>query len=74
MADDVYKYIWRCARCSNHFANISMANGTLKEEKKCCKCKSVNYLTLTNGDIYIHCRLPEKESREYENTYGETFV
>ena len=51
------QYIWRCARCSNHFSNILKTDGELKQEKKCPKCKSLNSLTLTNDDIYIHCKI-----------------
>jgi phage FluMu protein Com len=74
MADEIYKYVWRCVRCSNHFANISFSTGTLKEEKKCPKCKSINYLTLNNGDIYVHCRQLESGISDNENSYGETYV
>ncbi len=49
-------FMWRCARCSNHFANITKSAGTLKQEKKCPKCKSQNILTPSGNDIYIQCK------------------
>jgi phage FluMu protein Com len=50
-------YIWRCAKCSNHLVNINRAEGYLKMEKKCPKCKALNILTLQNRDIMIQCQL-----------------
>ena len=73
MSDNNTTYIWRCAKCSYHFANISKVEGILKEEKKCPKCKSLNIITLTPKEISIVCRLdkPEAEYREaeYYNDY-----
>jgi len=56
MPDDERKYIWRCARCSNHFVTIARTEGVIKQEKKCPKCKSLNFLTLIEKEIFIECR------------------
>jgi len=59
MAEVNYQYIWRCAKCSNHFASILSLVGGLKLEKKCPKCKSLNTLTINNKEIFVHCRQVE---------------
>lgn len=59
MSENNYKYIWRCAKCSSHFANIISLEGDLKQEKKCPKCKSLNSLNLNNKEITIHCKQSE---------------
>ncbi|MFH1412404.1 MAG: hypothetical protein ABIG10_00005 [bacterium] len=61
MPDNNYKYIWRCAKCSYHFANVINLGGSLKQEKKCPKCKSINTLTLTDKEILLQCKYAEKE-------------
>ena len=68
MADQNYTYMWRCAKCYYHFANIGHVEGLLKEEKKCPKCKSLNSLTLTNKEIIITCKLYDPT----QNGYGDT--
>ena len=70
---DSIKYIWRCARCSNHFANIVKTQGSLKQEKKCPKCKSLNELTLTNKEIFIHCKFFDPEINGYGKTLEENY-
>ena len=57
-------YIWRCAKCSCHFANIIKLEGNLKQEKKCPKCKSLNILTLTDKEILVQCKYPTEEMEE----------
>jgi len=57
MSSQNYVYMWRCAKCFYHFANIHKMEGMLKEEKKCPKCKSLNVITLTNKEILINCKL-----------------
>ena len=69
MSGDSYKYIWRCAKCSNHFANITKMDGILKQEKKCPKCKSLNVLTLGNKEIFIHCKLYDPNTNDYRNEF-----
>lgn len=67
------KYIWRCVKCSNHFANIIKIDGTLKQEKKCPKCKSLNMLTYGNREIFIQCKFFDNNlngySEEVEGNY-----
>lgn len=72
MAETI-KYIWRCARCSNHFANIVKTEGAVKQEKKCPKCKSLNELTLTNKEIFIHCQFFDAETNEYNRIVEENY-
>ena len=60
-------YIWRCAKCSYHFANISKVEGMLKEEKKCPKCKSLNVITLTSKEISIECKLFNPNTNGYSD-------
>ena len=73
MANGNYKYVWRCAKCSCHFANIQRSDGIIKMEKKCPKCKSVNTLTLTEKEVYMQCRLYDPHTNGYngdsENSY-----
>jgi len=73
MADNNYKYIWRCAKCSHHFVNIREMDGLIKQEKKCPKCKSVNLLTLVNGQINIQCKCydPNLDNYNYQEGSGE---
>ena len=69
---DQYVYMWRCAKCFYHFANIHKMEGVLKEEKKCPKCKTLNILTLTNKEIVINCKLldpPVAGYRGYDDDY-----
>jgi phage FluMu protein Com len=73
MSDEIFKYIWRCVRCSYHFANISKSEGMIKEEKKCPKCKSLNILTLTDKDLFIECKLSSSESNGYYNGIEESY-
>ena len=61
MSNGSYNFIWRCTKCSNHFANITKMDGTIKQEKKCPKCKSVNTITLTNNEIFIQCKLHDSD-------------
>jgi phage FluMu protein Com len=63
------EFIWRCTRCSNHFSIITTTQGIIKQEKKCPKCKWLNILTLTDKEIFIHCKPGETAQ---ENYYEET--
>ena len=56
MLNGDFKYIWRCVKCSCHFANILYSEGFLKQEKKCPKCKSLNVLTMTKSEISVVCK------------------
>ncbi len=67
MSENNYNYIWRCAKCSNHFANISKMEGVIRQEKKCPKCKSLNILTLGNKEIFIHCKFFNPNINDYED-------
>lgn len=69
----VYKYMWRCAKCSSHFANITKVEGAIKQEKKCPKCKALNILTLTDKDIYIQCRLFDPQTNGYHQEMEESY-
>ena len=71
MGDQSYTYMWRCAKCFCHFANISKAEGMLKEEKKCPKCKALNTLTLTSREININCKLYDPNVNGYSDTIYE---
>lgn len=71
MANGNYKYVWRCAKCSNHFANIHRSEGIIKMEKKCPKCKSVNSLTLTEKEVYMQCRLYDPRINDYNGDAEE---
>ncbi|MCK9401663.1 MAG: hypothetical protein M0Q51_16970 [Bacteroidales bacterium] len=52
------EFIWRCAKCTCHFATITKFAGFIKQEKKCPKCKSLNVLTIKDKEIYIQCQQP----------------
>jgi phage FluMu protein Com len=65
MSNGDFKYIWRCVKCSNHFANILYAEGYLKQEKKCPKCKSLNLLTMSNSEISVICKYPNSNVSDY---------
>ena len=65
MSDQANTYIWRCARCSYHFVNVSQVEGMVKEEKKCPKCKSLNIITITAKDINIQCKLYDPSVNGY---------
>lgn len=56
MSDCEFQFIWRCLKCSNHFANIKKSEGILNQEKKCPKCKSLNAIKLENNKIYAICK------------------
>ncbi|MFH1822223.1 MAG: hypothetical protein ABH830_00820 [Patescibacteria group bacterium] len=73
MSETTYKYIWRCARCTSHFSNIYKTQGMLKQEKKCSKCKSLNTLTLTDKEIFIHCRFFDPRTNGYQEEIEENF-
>ncbi len=62
-------YIWRCAKCSCHFANITKINGNVRQEKKCPKCKALNLLNITNQEINIRCKVNNQENQQ--DLYGE---
>ncbi|MBU1026718.1 MAG: hypothetical protein KKA31_03195 [Candidatus Margulisbacteria bacterium] len=73
MSENSNKYIWRCARCSNHFTTIFKTEGMIKQEKKCSKCKSINLLTLTSKEIFIHCKCYDPNTNGYQHEMEETF-
>ncbi len=73
MSDNAYNYIWRCAKCSSHFANITKMDGILKEEKKCPKCKSLNILTIGNKEIFIHCKFFDPSINNYHDEFAEHY-
>lgn len=73
MSDKTFKYIWRCALCSNHFSNVTKTEGMIKQEKKCPKCKSLNLLTLTNQEIIIHCKFFDIDKNDYNGTVDENY-
>ncbi len=66
-----YMYMWRCAKCFYHFANIAKIEGMLKEEKKCPKCKSLNILTLTKQEIILHCKVYDQATDGYHGELRE---
>ena len=68
-----YNYIWRCAKCSCHFSNVTKMDGILKQEKKCPKCKSLNELTLSNNEIFIHCRFYNHDKNNYSEEFMENY-
>jgi phage FluMu protein Com len=74
MADQDYKYIWRCAKCTYHFSSIYKAEGIIKQEKKCPKCKSMNSITLTNKEIYIHCKFYDPRTSAYSDEVEESHM
>lgn len=67
------KYIWRCAKCGCHFANVIKTEGVIKQEKKCPKCKAINTLTLTPKEIYLHCKTANGESSVNQGEYNESY-
>lgn len=69
MPENNYKYIWRCAKCSAHFANIIKLEGNIKQEKKCPKCKALNILNLNNKEMMIICRQHEEGETEINSNY-----
>ena len=74
MTEGSFNFIWRCAKCSSHFSNITKMEGILKLEKKCPKCKSLNILTLTNREIMINCKLFSQETNAYYEDFSENFI
>ena len=74
MADCQIKYIWRCAKCSCHFANISRTDGMIKQEKKCPKCKALNILTLTPKEIYLNCKLFDPRINGYTEEFEDNYT
>lgn len=73
MSDSRTKYIWRCAKCSYHFVNISQSDGILRQEKKCPKCKSLNMLTLNNSDITLQCKVFDPAINGYCDQQDDQF-
>jgi len=73
MADGAVKYIWRCSKCSNHFANIHNSDGVVKQEKKCPKCKTLNILTLTPKEIFIQCKFFDPGANGYREDYEDIY-
>ena len=73
MAGEEFKYIWRCAKCGCHFANIIKNEGSIKQEKKCPKCKALNSLTLTPKEIYLHCKTLNGDTNTYHDEYEEGY-
>lgn len=72
MAEQDYKYIWRCAKCTCHISSIYKAEGIIKQEKKCSKCKSMNTITLTNNEIYIHCKFHDSQNGNCDKRVEES--
>ena len=72
MNDINCKYIWRCANCHNHFANITKTKGLLKQEKKCPKCKACNVLTLDDKEMIVHCRFHNPD-REFDSCNDDEY-
>lgn len=56
---------WRCAKCSYHFANIFIAEGALRQEKKCPRCKSLNSLSMSTKEINIKCKACDLNLNNY---------
>ena len=73
MEEKSYKYIWRCAKCGCHFSSIFQAQGTIKQEKKCPKCKSHNSVALNDKEIYIHCKFYDTRTNDYSQEMAEAF-
>lgn len=65
MNNNLCGYIWRCAKCSYHFTNITEVEGMLKLEKKCPKCKSANIITLGKKELLIHCLFFDPKTNGY---------
>lgn len=74
MGNNAYKYTWRCIKCTYHFSNIHGTDGMIKQEKKCPKCKSINLITLTNKDIYIHCKFYDPQICAYNEEVEESHM
>lgn len=74
MSDKSYKYIWRCAKCSYHFANVISMEGVLRQEKKCPKCKSLNMIALQNREIYIQCKLFDPSTNGYRDDIEDNYT
>jgi phage FluMu protein Com len=64
-------YIWRCVKCNNHFANIDNADGLIKQEKKCPKCKSINTLKFEKKEILISCKFYDPVRKSYHGKQEE---
>ena len=73
MSENSFKLLWRCAKCSSHFVNIYKTEGMLKQEKKCTKCKSVNTLTVTDKEIFIHCRIFDSTINGYNSEFSDHY-
>ena len=73
MAENAYNYIWRCAKCSCHFTNITKMDGILKQEKKCPKCKTLNILTLGSNEIFIHCKFFDRNTNNYQAEFERNY-
>jgi len=73
MQKENYFYMWRCAKCFYHFANISQVEGILKEQKKCPKCKSLNTLTLTSKEITINCKFYDPNVNGYTDEISTAY-
>ena len=73
MSTQDHVYMWRCAKCFYHFANIAKVEGLLQEEKKCPKCKSLNILTLTPKEINIRCRLYDPSVNGYSDEINHIY-
>ena len=73
MNENSYKYLWRCAKCSNHLASMIMMEGNVRIEKKCTKCKSLNILNLANKEISIHCKFFDQKTNGYIEDVDENY-
>jgi len=73
MNDNSHLFVWRCAKCTNHFASINQVKGVLKQEKKCPKCKSLNILTLSDKEIIIHCKLFDSNVNGYTDEFQNSY-
>ena len=73
MSRENYVYMWRCAKCFYHFANIAKVEGLLKEEKKCPKCKALNVLTLTSKEINLSCKLYDPSIDGYADQLSSSY-
>lgn len=67
MAEANPQFIWRCVKCSSHFANMISLSGNLKLEKKCPKCKALNSLTINNKEINLNCLYPEPSENNFDD-------
>ena len=66
MSEQNNNYIWRCAKCSYHFVNVSKIEGIIKAEKKCPKCKALNIMTISNSEISISCKPYDSSINGYD--------